>query len=473
MPLLKLPIHEGIVKAVDEVGLVTHGAAMVDVYVDELDNINRRPGLVELCDLGTSAAVDGLFWWPSQSWVIAISAGNTYKITNSAGSFSQITHDDTDFAVGTRVTFADFKTSLFAANGGKIKEIPNSGNVSDMADADAPTTVSHVAFLDRYLLANEISSALFHYSAVGSPTVWAAEYAEAEAKKDDLLALGVEDLKIGLFGQKTTEFWYDDGTTPFIRETQGYVSRGTSAKYSPVWCDAQNTWAWLDQNRQAVMLNGVTPVPISLTLSKYIDTFTSVTDCIGDFVTIAGRPYLIFGFPAEDKTLVWDFNSARWYEWAYWSTSTATYSRFRGNSFCFSPAWNVTLAGDRANGKVYKFDTTNYDDDGDTLRAMVRTAHYNHGTESKRKFSNKLIFRLKRTSVVSDDATPDLMVKYRDNGSALWKNEHSVSLQQIGDTEFRGTISRLGSYYSRQYQITLSDAYPLCLVSMEEDVEIE
>jgi len=133
----------------------------------------------------------------------------------------------------------------------------------------------------------------------------------------------------------------------------------------------------------------------------------------------------------------------------------------------------MTLAGDRANGKIYTFDATNYDDAGDTLRAMVRTAHYNHGTEEKRKFSSKLTFRLKRTSVVSEDATPDLLLKYRDNGSTLWKNEHTVALNQIGDTEFRATIDRLGSYYSRQYEIALSDSYPLCLVGVWETFDFE
>jgi len=473
MPTVKLPIHEGIVKAVDEVGLVTHGAAMMDVFVDDLQNINRRPGLVELCDLGTSASVDGLFWWEAQNWVIAISGGNTYKITDSAGTVSQITHDDTDWAEGTRATFADFKTAIYAANGGKIKEIPNSGNVSDMADADAPTTVSHVAFLDRYLLGNELSSALFHWSDVNDPTAWSGNYAEAEAKMDELLALLVEDLKICLLGEKTLEIWYDDGSTPFIREAQGYVSRGTSAKYSFVWCDTLNTFAWLDQNRQVVALSGVSPIPLSQTMSKYIEGFTSVTDCLGDSIIVGGRPYLIFSFPSEGKTLVYDWTSKQWYEWGYWNSGTATYGQFRGGCFCFSPYWNMTLAGDRANGKVYKFSSTTYTDDGNTMRSMIRTAHYNHDTEERLKFSNKLTFRVKRTNVVSEDSTPDLMVKYRDNGETSWNNEHTVTLQQVGDTEYRGTISRLGSYYSRQYELSLSDAYALCIVSMEENFDYE
>ena len=117
MPVEKLPIAETIVKAVDEIGLVTHGAEMRDGYVDELGNINRRPGLTEFCDFGEVAAVDGLFWWEAQNWVIGVCNGKTFKITDNAGTEAEITHDDTAWVTGTRATFADYKTAIYGANG--------------------------------------------------------------------------------------------------------------------------------------------------------------------------------------------------------------------------------------------------------------------------------------------------------------------------------------------------------------------
>lgn len=472
MPIIKLPINQGMIKAVDEVGLVTHGAAMMDCFIDELGNVNRRPGLTELCDVGSSR-VDGLYWWDEQSWVIVVSGGNTYKITDASGTYVQITHDDTDWESNKKPFFANFATALYGANGGKIKKIPNSGNVADIADADAPTSVTHVADLDRYLLANEDGTGNFHWSDVNAPETWGGNYAEAEARREDLEALLVENLEIHLLGKKTLEIWHDDGTTPFIRLLQGYIPSGTISPYSFVWCDFVKSFVWLDQRRKVVQLKDRTPVPLSITMDKYIQGFTSVTDAIFDYIEAGGRPYLICNFPAEDKTLVYDFISTNWYEWGYWESVTSTYSRFRGNSFCIAPDWNLSLVGDKANGKIYKFDTTAYDDEGDTLRTMIRTAHYDHGSMLKRKFSNSLTFRVKRTNVVSEDSTPDLLVKFRDDGATTWKNEHTISLQQVGETEFRGFIAQLGSYYSRQYQLVLSDAYPLCIVSVEEDVDIE
>ena len=50
------------------------------------------------------------------------------------------------------------------ANGGQMVTYDNTGTTSFMVDADAPTTVSHVAYIDGYLLAtNTATISLFSY----------------------------------------------------------------------------------------------------------------------------------------------------------------------------------------------------------------------------------------------------------------------------------------------------------------------
>lgn len=474
MPLVDIPIHLGMVKAVDEVGLTTYNAALQDVYVDELGGVNRRPGLVEFCDLSTAASVDGLFWWEKQDWVVAVSSGDTFKITDSGGTVSQITHDDTDWATGGRVTFADFGTALYGADGTLIKKIPNSGNVVDMADADAPTEVSHVAFMDKYLLANEIGSRNCHRSNVGAPDTWDANTHSSETKYDDLQAIIAEDLQLYMLGDKTLEVWYDDGSTPFVRESQGFVNSGTVAKYSFVYCESPvNTLAWLDHQRNAVLLNGRTPNVMSGTLTKYIQSFSTVSDCKGDFMVLSGRPYYVLHFPSEEKTLVFDFQNNLWYEWGYWDSENAEYDRWRGNCFCLAPAWNFSLVGDRANGKIYKVDNTTYTDDGDTLRSLIRTGHINHSKPGQRKKSIAMNFRLKKTEVAQGASSITLMLRYRDNGQTTWSNQKTITMSAVaGETDYQATIYQLGEYYSRQWEIVLTDDAALSITQMQEEVEL-
>jgi len=102
---------------------------------------------------------------------------------------------------------------------------------------------------------------------------------------------------------------------------------------------------------------------------------------------------------------------------------------------------------------------------------LVRTASIDHDTIGIKKFSNRLVFRLKRSNVVSEASNVTMTVRYRDNGSTTWKTERTVTLSKVGDTAYRGTLTRMGSYYSRQYEFILSDDTPLVLVYVEEDFD--
>ena len=469
MAIVKLPFNIGLNKAIDEIGLKGYGAALQDCWVDEEGNVHRRPGLSLLCDLGTGAAVDGLYWWDDQSLVIAISDGEIYKITASDGTKAQISGGD-EFESGTRVEFSNFGSTLYAANGAKIIAITTTTTTA-MVDADAPTTVSHPVELDTYLLANETGSAYLHYSAVGAPTTWDAEYVTAEAKSDDLVAVISENLELYLMGKRTLEVWYDDGSTPFVRQSQGYINSGCIAPYSFRVC--ADVLYWLDQERNVVRMSpdSRTPQVLSVTMNKYIDGFTTVTDALGDYIHVGGRPYYVLTFPTEEKTLVWDIIKSYWYEWGYWNSSEAAYENWLGNCHTIAIGWNKALVGDRSSGKIYTLDPETYDDNSDTLRTLIRTPHINHNSDSIRKRSNRLIFRLKRTEITDSADATSMTIRWRDDGSSDWKNERTVSLTQIGNTEFRGTLNRNGSYYSRQYELVLSDDTPLTLVSVEEDVE--
>ena len=94
--------------------------------------------------------------------------------------------------------------------------------------------------------------------------------------------------------------------------------------------------------------------------------------------------------------------------------------------------------------------------------------HINHDTNVVRKQSNQLTFRVKRTNVIDEASITSMTVRWRDDGSSSWKNQRTVNLAQIGDTEFRGILKQNGVYYSRQYEFVLSDDTPLCLASVEE-----
>ncbi len=137
---------------------------------------------------------------------------------------------------------------------------------------------------------------------------------------------------------------------------------------------------------------------------------------------------------------------------------------------CHAPTWNKWFCGSRRDGKIYEISPTVYTDDGDSIRTLRRTSHVDHGTMT-RKFCHRLDIKLKRGIGILV-GTPYLTVRWRDNGSSVWKNDHQikVSLGKIGETGLIGHLNRLGNYRTRQYEFILTDAVPLTLVDAEEEI---
>ena len=114
----ELPLTGDAYRNVDESQLDQIAPLVQDAYVDELGHTQKRPGLDEFVDLGTSAGVDGLFWWNAQSVAVAVSGGEVWKITDATGTKAQLT--GATMTLGTRITFAPNGSTLVLANGSNM-----------------------------------------------------------------------------------------------------------------------------------------------------------------------------------------------------------------------------------------------------------------------------------------------------------------------------------------------------------------
>jgi hypothetical protein len=89
MPTNKIPIWLGSNKNVDEYGLGALSAELRDAFIDELQNVRKRPGVEPVIALGTDARIDGLYWWEKQEALIAVSDSSVFKITrDTEGAYS-------------------------------------------------------------------------------------------------------------------------------------------------------------------------------------------------------------------------------------------------------------------------------------------------------------------------------------------------------------------------------------------------
>jgi len=462
----ELPITGDPYRNVDESELDQISPMAQDSYIDELGYTQKRPGLNLLVDLGTNAAIDGLYWWEQQGIALVVSNGRTWKMTDSVGTITELTGDS--LLTGTPVTFAPNGTTMVMANGGRMVTTTAAGPTTYIADGDAPTTVSHVAFLDGYTLANQTGTQRFWWSDNLAPTSWnASSQALAQGSPDNLIALHVGWREILLAGTDSVEIWYDDGVTPFVRLNGGFVQRGVGAIYSIQ--QVGGNWMWLDESRRFVKLDNRTPSIVSFPFNKQIQGLSVVADAVSAMMEIDGLPLYVISFPTAGRTFAYHYAKDAWQDWGYWNTSLASYTAFRGRQYCFARPWNLHLVGDIGNGKVYSASRSYFTDAGNPIRTTRRTGFVSHGT-MLHKFSRQLRIRLKRGAGNASVTTPQMFVRWRNDGGA-WGNDHYCSLGQVGQYEYVAKLNNLGRYQLRQYEFGHTDNSDFILVGAQELIE--
>ena len=455
---------------VEDVELDQWSATVVDgipLIVEGKLHVRKRPGLTSYIDLGTSLPIDGLFWWDQQSAVIAVSNGRVWKITDATGTKTELT--GTTLNASQLVSFATDGTRVIMANGGRMVYTTLAGPLVQMADAQAPTAVSHVAYLDGYILANTVGAATINFSSLNDMTNWAAlDFFTAEGSPDNVVAIKEGFRELIILGRESVEFWVNDGQTPFSRLQGSVQPFGTEAPYS--LAAVGGTWRWLDHERRLVTMQGRQVVPVSNPYESVIQRYVAVSDAVAYTVSVDGHPLYILNFPTARETLAYNWQSQQWHKWGYWDTGQAVYQRFRGQTYCYARAWNQHLVGDYTNGIIYKMDRSTYTDNTNPIRTLVRTGHYSHGrTFTKR--SNILRIRCKRGVANADSSSPIVSIRRRVNNEAQWRNERFGSLGQVGQHELLVDYRRNGIYKTCQLEIVHTDPTEFFLIGAEENIE--
>lgn len=468
MTEVNIPIGSPTIKNIDGTMLDDSTYYLINGYLDGEGNVNSRPGIDLAARLNTSAQIDGAYWWDDIERVMMVSGGHLWVI-NSGFSGTDLGTATNLIGIGTRATFATDGTTLFIANGTRILQSDgsSSANTIYMADADAPTAVTHVIFIDGYLMANEVGTGKIHWANLNAPTTWSAlDFATAEGSPDDIVAVHLFRKEIYLFGKISLEIWENDGQTPFSRVNGGYIDTGCIAPYSIVKTD--NGVMWLDDKKRIVKFSGGGVEHVATPYDKEIQKFGTVSDCIADRIDIVGREFYRFTFPTENRTIVYNLTDNNWSEDGYWNSSGGFYERFIGNAYCFSPLWNQHIWGTcKPDGAIYKMSPDYLDDDGNPMRTQRVTGHISYGTNNMKRCDN-LSFRAKRGSI-GDSSTPVMTLRLNDDGQGF-NNEIQISLGAMGDYFNNIKLPRMGMYRTRQYEFTVSDAVSVAFGHGREDI---
>ncbi|MGH8525913.1 MAG: hypothetical protein ACREXY_17425, partial [Gammaproteobacteria bacterium] len=128
-----------------------------------------------------------------------------------------------------RVTMADDGTRLLIGDGGVTAfTAPLAAGSAVVAVADADCPGGHVAWQDGYFIHTVPNTGRFAISDLNAITYDALETATAEGRPDSLVSLISVNRLVWLFGQQTTEVWWNSGDAdfPFSRNEAAFIETG-------------------------------------------------------------------------------------------------------------------------------------------------------------------------------------------------------------------------------------------------------
>ena len=423
------------------------------------------PGFSEFCDTGTAAEGRGAI--VVGSYLYAVCGDDFYQIDSTGTATDKGTLDSStghcwlayNGPAGGQICVIDGTT-------GYIYDI-TAGAFAEITDADFPGATS-LTFQDGYFIVTKPDSGEFWVSDSYDGTAWdGTYYATAEGWPDDIKAAFSDHRELWLYGDETTEVWYNSGSgsPPFDRKIDEIIQTGLGAAASPASLD--NTLFWFDNHRRAIRAEGYRPIVISTRQIEYQwAQYGTVSDAIGWAMVMEGHSFYVLTFPSAGYTWVYDAATGFWHERESWFSNTRT--RWRAN--WYAKFGSKHLIGDFANGKIYELDNDVYAEDGEILKA-IRTSAPVH-KDRKWMFHHSL--EIEHESGVGlaagQGSDPQAVIDWSDDGGHVWSNEHWVSLGKIGEYDKRQRLTRLGRSRNRIYRETITDPVKRVIMGGHIDV---
>lgn len=340
-----------------------------------------------------------------------------------------------------------------------------------IADADFPDAAC-VTFQDGYFIVVAESTGKIYISGLYSGTTWdPLEFTTAEGRPDDALTVISNTHDLWIFGEKSTEVFYNSGNAdfPFERIQGALIDIGIGAAASTTKINGQ--LYWFSDRRQVCRSVGYQYEFISTPDIDYqLSTYSTVSDAIGFNYVIDGHSFLVLVFPSAGKTWVYDVTTEFWHEWQSWYTTAVPWSRHRSNcAVQFGSNW---IVGDYDNGKLYSLSMTAYTDESHSIRRQRVTQVIDK--DRLRIVFHKVEIEFEAGvgltgGVQGED--PQAILEWSDDGGHVWSNQHWRGIGKIGEYKNRAIWRRLGMSRNRIFRFTISD--PVKVVIIGSDAQLE
>lgn len=448
--------------------------------------IRRRPGIVSYISATVNAdGIDGLYETVTGD-LFAVGGvlpnRNIYLVTPT-GAASLSGYSGANLLGTSRPVFAETEAILAIAGGDAPQKVilpaadPQGSQPYESSRlGGSPPVGSHIVANASRLLGNNTDSDKdqINYSAVATGSAYtgfedwttvnqAGEF-QANARPDPVVALAENTNEVFVFGSTSLQVWAPDATAAYAPVVT--TETGCSAPYSVIKVDS--SFAVLDHLRRFVMTDGRTTEVISEGIQRTLNDMETVSDCYGFRVMTGPLDLLVWSFPTDGRTFVYQ-KGVGWSQWSGWDSTSSTWGTFDVTAKTLHRSTSDVLVG-TSTGKVGRmtFDAS-ADFGGPNINAFIETGFISHGTEN-RKHCNSVTFSLRRGETTGT-SEPYALLSWRDN-TGPWEPGIPVSLGSTGDYYDTVQLYSLGVYRRRQWRLEFNGDETLVVASVVEDFDI-
>jgi hypothetical protein len=400
----------------------------------------------------------------SSTLSLVVCGGNIYTVSNT-GVSNRI---HTIGTASTPVSMASNGTLVMLVTGPDGYTInPITGVVTKITEA-VFQGADTVQFIDGYFAFNKTGTGQFQITQLYGTAIDGLDFATAEGAPDLLLSLITDHRELWLFGETSTEVYFNSGNVdfPFERINGAFIEQGCAAKFSPAKMD--NTVYWLTSDERGYgtvqRAQGYQPQRISTHAVEFaISQMSRIDDAVAYTYQQEGHSFYVLNFPTAQQSWVFDAATNLWHQRAWRDPADNTLKQDR--AICQMAFAGETLVGDNSNGNIYVLDLDYFTDNGDPI-ARIRACSHLSDPEYRYQFFDSLQVDMQTGVglVTGQGSDPKAMLQWSDDGGYSWGNELWASIGKIGERRTRVKWRRLGRSRDRIFRVTITDPIRVIMV---------
>lgn len=325
-----------------------------------------------------------------------------------------------------------------------------------ISDAEYLTSPTKNCFIDGYTCTVFDDTDYFMLSGAYDSTSYTTTYkARGERDPDKLRNCAANNRQLWLFGETTTEIWYNSGNTmPFDPLPNGFVEIGIHAPDSLANLGNYGLiWMAQDKKGKGQIIHAVgfqskeITTPTILSIWK---TYSRLDDAVAFTYQEAGHVFYVLTFPTANKTWVYDVTTELWHE-----RQRDQIGRIRASSYIYFNGMHIV--GDFENGNIYNMNIEVYTDNTDYIHRHFTTAHAEEAGNTIRHNVLTLEAEVGVGLANGQGSSPKLWMDYSDDGGHLFNNKRYASLGIGGAFTQNISWPMLGNSSNRVYRVGTSE----------------